>query len=85
MCGIHRRFHPSHPSIADFKFSFKIYIFFPPDITKVLKESRDYDELQHVWTAWRQQSGGKMMPLYKEFVELANEAARLNSECCLLL
>jgi len=68
----------SKAKICDYRRAEVCTLRLEPNITKVLKESRDFDELQHVWTAWRQQSGGKMMPLYKEFVELANEAARLN-------
>ena len=48
-----------------------------------MSKSRDYDELKHVWTQWHEQSGGKMRQQYEKFVELSNEAARLNSKLLL--
>lgn len=44
-----------------------------------MRSSRNFDELKHVWTEWHKQSGGKMRLHYQQFVELSNEAARLNS------
>lgn len=50
-----------------------------PEITEIMSKSRDFDELKHVWTKWHEQSGGKMRQQYQQFVELSNEAARLNN------
>ena len=50
------------------------------EITEIMSKSRDFDELKHVWTKWHEQSGGKMRQQYQQFVELSNEAARLNSK-----
>ena len=44
-----------------------------------MSKSRNFNELKHIWTQWHVQSGGKMRSHYKKYVELSNEAARLNS------
>ncbi|XP_053674124.1 angiotensin-converting enzyme-like [Anopheles nili] len=49
-----------------------------PELEKVLAESSDYDELEYVWRRWREESGKKMRTDYKDYVQLVNEAARLN-------
>ncbi|XP_022240774.1 angiotensin-converting enzyme-like isoform X1 [Limulus polyphemus] len=49
-----------------------------PDITRILKKSQNYDELAYVWKAWRDSSGKKIRKRYERFVELSNDAARLN-------
>ena len=43
-----------------------------------MKTSRDYEELQHVWTEWHNKGAHNMRPLYKRFVELSNKVANLN-------
>ena len=55
------------------------------EITEIMSKSRDFDELKHVWTKWHEQSGGKMRQQYQKFVELSNEAARLNSKLYTLI
>lgn len=50
------------------------------EITEKMSKSRNFDELKHIWTQWHQQSGGKMRSQYQRFVELSNEAARMNSK-----
>ena len=49
-----------------------------PELTEILVKSRDYDELKHVWSDWRAVSGRKMKSQFVEYVNLSNEAARLN-------
>lgn len=49
-----------------------------PDLNLLLKESRDYLELKHVWVEWRNATGKKMRPKYLRFVDLMNENARVN-------
>ena len=44
-----------------------------------MRNSRNYDELEWAWQQWREQSGKKMREVYSRFVELSNEAARMNS------
>ena len=43
-----------------------------------MANSRDYSERLHVWEGWRVKVGKKMRPLYEEYVNLKNEAAKLN-------
>ncbi|XP_046453162.1 angiotensin-converting enzyme-like [Daphnia pulex] len=50
-----------------------------PEITEKMSKSRNFDELKHVWQQWHEQSGGKMRHHYEKFVELSNEAARMNN------
>ncbi|XP_063230405.1 angiotensin-converting enzyme [Bacillus rossius redtenbacheri] len=49
-----------------------------PDLTLIMARSRDWDELQHVWVEWRRKTGEKVKDLYKQLVDLSNQAARLN-------
>ncbi|CRL05281.1 CLUMA_CG018154, isoform A [Clunio marinus] len=51
-----------------------------PEITFVMSNSTDYDELLWVWTEWRNASGKKMRSEYKKYVELVNKAAVLNGK-----
>ena len=48
------------------------------ELTKILKDSRNEEELRHVWTEWHDKSGKPIKDSYKRFVELENEAANLN-------
>jgi len=49
-----------------------------PDISAIMKSSRNEEELRHVWTQWRDVTGKNMKQYYERFVELSNEAAKLN-------
>lgn len=49
-----------------------------PDLTKIMKTSKDYDELKHVWSQWRDVTGKKVRSEFLEYVKLSNEAAKLN-------
>ncbi|XP_043928727.1 angiotensin-converting enzyme 2-like [Protopterus annectens] len=49
-----------------------------PGLDAIMKESRDYKQRLWAWEGWRVQLGKKMRPLYEEYVDLQNEAARLN-------
>ncbi|KAL2720191.1 angiotensin-converting enzyme isoform X1 [Vespula squamosa] len=50
-----------------------------PDIAGIMAKSRNWDELQYVWTEWRRRSGTPMRDLYQQLVTLNNEAAKLNN------
>ncbi len=50
------------------------------ELTKIMEESRNEEELRHVWTEWHNKSGGPIKQLYKEFVKLSNQAAKINSK-----
>lgn len=43
-----------------------------------MAHSRSYEEQLHAWRSWRDATGPKLKDKYLRYVELANEAARLN-------
>ncbi|XP_032417398.1 angiotensin-converting enzyme 2 [Xiphophorus hellerii] len=49
-----------------------------PGLEYVMSNSRDYEERLHVWEGWRREVGKRMRPLYEDYVDLKNEAAKLN-------
>ncbi|MEE6468385.1 hypothetical protein FKM82_008271 [Ascaphus truei] len=49
-----------------------------PGLDLIMAESTDYEERLWAWEGWRAEAGKKMRPLYEEYVDLENEAARLN-------
>lgn len=51
-----------------------------PDLVNLMATSRNWDELQHVWTEWRRKTGQNVKDLYEQMVVLSNEGARLNSK-----
>ncbi|XP_017550079.2 angiotensin-converting enzyme 2 [Pygocentrus nattereri] len=50
-----------------------------PGLEQIMANSRDYYERLHVWEGWRVQVGKKMRWLYEDYVDLKNEAAKLNN------
>ena len=48
------------------------------DLTRIMARSKDIDELTHVWQHWHQQTGRPLRSKFIRYVELSNEAARLN-------
>ncbi|XP_015791405.1 angiotensin-converting enzyme isoform X2 [Tetranychus urticae] len=51
---------------------------FDEDITEIMSKSRNYEELKSIWTQWRDVTGKKMRNNYLKYIELLNEAAKLN-------
>uniref|UniRef100_G3PQP4 Angiotensin-converting enzyme n=1 Tax=Gasterosteus aculeatus aculeatus TaxID=481459 RepID=G3PQP4_GASAC len=49
-----------------------------PGLEQVMATSKDYSERLQVWEGWRTNVGKKMRPLYEDYVDLKNEAAKLN-------
>ena len=49
-----------------------------PDLRLIMANSRDPLELEYYWTQWRAETGHKFRDEYLEYIDLANEAARLN-------
>ncbi|KAM9765453.1 angiotensin-converting enzyme 2 [Menidia menidia] len=49
-----------------------------PGLERVMSNSRDYFERLHVWEGWRKEVGKRMRPLYEDYVDLKNEASKLN-------
>lgn len=56
-----------------------------PEITARMAQSRDPEELKHYWVEWHKASGAKVKHLYPKYVELANEAAVMNSKIIFLI
>lgn len=50
-----------------------------PEITERFAKSRNFDELQYLWTEWRKQSGKLMRPDYEVYVNLMNRVATENN------
>ncbi|XP_029283581.1 angiotensin-converting enzyme 2 [Cottoperca gobio] len=49
-----------------------------PGLEHVMAHSQDYSKRLHVWEGWRRVVGKRMRPLYEDYVDLKNEAAKLN-------
>ncbi|RVE74318.1 hypothetical protein OJAV_G00021030 [Oryzias javanicus] len=49
-----------------------------PGLEQIMASSKDYSLRLHVWEGWRKEVGKKMRPLYEEYVDLKNEASKLN-------
>ncbi|CAG7818399.1 unnamed protein product, partial [Allacma fusca] len=49
-----------------------------PDLEDIIAHSVNYDELSYVWARWRDASGKPIRQLYQRYVELSNNAAKLN-------
>lgn len=45
-----------------------------------MANSRNYAERLHVWEGWRREVGKRMRPLYEDYVDLKNEASKLNGD-----
>ncbi|RVE49364.1 hypothetical protein evm_005979 [Chilo suppressalis] len=58
---------------------FKCGLHLQPELQFIMSHSRDWDELQHVWTEWRRNTGKRIRDLYEQLVDLTNQAARLNN------
>lgn len=50
-----------------------------PDLVTIMAKSRNWDELQHVWTEWRRNTGQLVKDTYEQMVQISNEAAKLNN------
>uniref|UniRef100_W5MLV3 Angiotensin-converting enzyme n=1 Tax=Lepisosteus oculatus TaxID=7918 RepID=W5MLV3_LEPOC len=50
-----------------------------PGLEHTMATSTDYYERLHAWEGWRVAVGKKMRPLYEDYVDLKNEAAKLNN------
>ena len=51
-----------------------------PELTQILAKSRDPEELKHIWVEFRKNAGDKLRRSFSEYVQLLNEAAKLNSK-----
>jgi peptidyl-dipeptidase A len=48
------------------------------DITEIFSKSQDPEELKHTWVEWHKAAGAKARNNFTHYVELYNEAAKLN-------
>ncbi|XP_014283834.1 angiotensin-converting enzyme isoform X2 [Halyomorpha halys] len=69
----------STAKICDFHDKNKCDLSLEPEITELLRTSRDPEELKHIWVEWHKASGGKCKELYEEYVKISNEGAKLNN------
>ena len=65
----------STAKVPDFKDPTKM-VSLEPEITLIMGESRDPEELEYYWTKHRDSTGGKMGEMYKEYIKLTNKAAK---------
>uniref|UniRef100_A0A4W3HYL6 Angiotensin-converting enzyme n=1 Tax=Callorhinchus milii TaxID=7868 RepID=A0A4W3HYL6_CALMI len=49
-----------------------------PGLTILLAESKDYNERLWAWEGWRHNVGKALRPLYEDYADLKNKAAKLN-------
>lgn len=40
--------------------------------------SKSFDQLKYTWAMWHNSTGPLMRPFYKKYIEISNEAAKLN-------
>lgn len=69
----------STAKICDFKQPNKCDLSLEPEITEIIVNSHDPEELKHLWTKWRDATGKKLKTDFIRYVELSNEIARLNN------
>ncbi|CAG0889488.1 unnamed protein product [Darwinula stevensoni] len=50
------------------------------DLKRKMTSACDADELQWIWEQWREATGKKMRGMYREFIDLSSEAAKVNGE-----
>lgn len=67
-------------SICGYNDPFHCGLRLQPDLAKIMAKSRNWEELAHVWTEWRRNSGQKMKDTYEQMIRLSNQAARANSK-----
>ena len=61
----------------DIIFKLKFFLFIT-DLKAIFRNSRDSDELTHIWKSWRDATGKKMRNQFEKVVKLKNEAAKLD-------
>ncbi|KAL1137895.1 hypothetical protein AAG570_009590, partial [Ranatra chinensis] len=69
----------SKAKICDFNNTNKCDLSLEPELTQILASSRNPEELEHVWVAWRDATGKKCKDLFQDYVVLSNEASVLNN------
>lgn len=49
-----------------------------PELTQIIENSRNEEELRHVWSEWREKVGPPIRNTFMRYVDLANQAAELH-------
>ncbi|KAJ1523168.1 hypothetical protein ONE63_001059 [Megalurothrips usitatus] len=69
----------STAKVCDYKKREKCDLNLEPELTQLLAKSRDAEELKYIWVEFRKAAGDKLRKQFTEYVQLSNEAARLNN------
>ena len=69
----------STAKVCDYKNKNKCDLSLEPELHNLFAKSRDPELLKYIWLEWRNVSGKKIKPFFPRYVELSNEAARLNN------
>ncbi|KAL0882105.1 hypothetical protein ABMA27_000672 [Loxostege sticticalis] len=64
--------------ICSYKDNTKCDLALEPDITEIFAKSLDPEELKHTWVEWHKTAGAKARANFTQYVQLYNEAAKLN-------
>ncbi|XP_059056708.1 angiotensin-converting enzyme-like isoform X1 [Achroia grisella] len=64
--------------ICSFKNETKCDLSLEPEITEIFAKSQDPEELKHTWIEWHKVAGAKARDNFTQYVQLYNEAAKLN-------
>jgi peptidyl-dipeptidase A len=48
------------------------------DLTRIIAQSKDANELAHMWQQWHEETGRPLRSKFIRYVELSNDAARMN-------
>lgn len=66
--------------ICSFEDNTKCNLSIEPDMLEIFAKSRNADELKYYWLQWYNLAGTKVKADFVKYVELKNEAAKMNSE-----
>lgn len=69
---------PKNTSLPVRRDSVKCNLALDPDLTRIMAKSKDVNELVHMWQQWHEETGRPLRSKFIRYVELSNEAARLN-------
>ncbi|KAM3961010.1 angiotensin-converting enzyme [Aphomia sociella] len=64
--------------ICSYKDNTKCELALEPEITEIFSKSQDPEELKHTWIEWHKAAGAKARKNFTQYVQLYNEAAKLN-------
>ncbi|KAG6454446.1 hypothetical protein O3G_MSEX008728 [Manduca sexta] len=65
-------------TICDYKDRTKCDLHVEPDVTEIFANSNDAEELKYAWVEWHKAAGAPSKGNFTEYVQMDNEAAKLN-------